>query len=77
MSGGARVLRPETLAAASAEVTKLWGGGYGLGFNRSGSGATVPGQPTGTFGHGGLGGHLSFADPAAKMGFGYVCNLQV
>ena len=31
----------------------------------------------GTFGHGGLGGHISFGDAAAKMGFAYTMNLCV
>jgi CubicO group peptidase (beta-lactamase class C family) len=75
--GGARVLSKETIDAATTKVSNLFGGGYGLGFNLTSSGASVPGQQPGTFGHGGLGGHLSFGDPAAKMGFAYTMNLCV
>eukprot|EP01051_Picozoa_sp_SAG22_P013538 SAG22_NODE_1529_length_4218_cov_2.153435_3_plen_137_part_00 len=56
-------------------MSDLFGGAYGLGFNLTSTGATVPGQHSGTFGHGGLGGNLSFGDAAAKMGFAYTMNL--
>ena len=75
--GGARILSKETIDAATTKVSDLFGGAYGLGFNLTSSGATVPGQQPGTFGHGGLGGHISFGDTAAKMGFAYTMNLCV
>ena len=75
--GAARILSKKTIDAATTKVSDLFGGGYGLGFNLTSSGATVPGQQPGTFGHGGLGGHISFGDTAAKMGFAYTMNLCV
>ena len=67
----------DTITAATTKVSSLFGGAYGLGFNLTSTGATVPGQHSGTFGHGGLGGNLSFGDAAAKMGFAYTMNLCV
>ncbi len=46
---------------------------FGLGFMRS-----TPQEPIGpnprTFGHGGMGGSMAFADPDAHVGFGYTMN---
>ena len=77
VDGAGRVLSRATLRAATQPASKLFGGDYGLGFNLSSDGATVPGQPRGTFGHGGLGGHISFADPAARLGFAFCMNRHV
>jgi CubicO group peptidase (beta-lactamase class C family) len=45
---------------------------YGLGFML---GPTLPPSCSpGSFGHGGAGGSMSFADPAARIGFGYAMN---
>jgi CubicO group peptidase (beta-lactamase class C family) len=78
VDGKARILSKATLSAATEECTRLGGQAYGLGFSLNAQGSnTVPGQPLGTFGHGGLGGHISFGDPAAKMGFSYTMNLCV
>lgn len=63
------MLLQASIDAATTKVTDLFGGGYGLGMNLSGDGSTVPGQPGNTFGHGGLGGHISFGDAGLKMGF--------
>jgi CubicO group peptidase (beta-lactamase class C family) len=38
------------------------------------AGAFVLGRHEGSFGHGGLGGALGFADPVLQLGFGYVMN---
>lgn len=43
----------------------------GLGFMRSGGALALP---EGAFGHPGAGGALGFADPARRMGFGFVSN---
>eukprot|EP01052_Picozoa_sp_SAG31_P021126 SAG31_NODE_1617_length_7733_cov_6.446817_11_plen_422_part_00 len=59
---GTRVAKPKTVELMRTEQTRLWGNGYGLGLvlgTGAQGGPTVPGQPSGTFGHGGLGGHLS------------------
>ena len=50
--GGSHILSRKTIDAATTKVSDLFGGGYGLGFNLSSAGATVPGQEPGTFGHG-------------------------
>ena len=76
---GSRILHPETVALANTvesdgidEVFKL-PTRFGLGFQ-----LTRPAWPFGpgarTFGHGGGGGSLGFADPDARVGFGYATN---
>jgi CubicO group peptidase (beta-lactamase class C family) len=48
---------------------------FGLGFMMPVPGATI-GPNNRAFGHPGLGGSLGFADPEARVGFGYVMNLS-
>jgi len=77
---GVTVLSPEGQARAGAERRAgpdlvLMGlfARYGLGFMLG-----TPGEPlgpnAGSFGHSGAGGSLGFADPEARVGFGYVMN---
>jgi CubicO group peptidase (beta-lactamase class C family) len=76
---GVRLLRPETLARATEQqcegpdaVTGL-PGRLALGF-----GLSLPEWPLGpgrrSFGHPGAGGSVGFADPEARLGFGYTPN---
>ena len=78
-SNGYRVLTPESIERAYTEqaygmdavlgaVTR-----WGLGFALS-SPETPIGPNPHTFGHPGAGGSLGFADPEAKLGFGYAMN---
>lgn len=76
---GYRVLTPESIKRAHTEqangpdlvlgVVSRWGLGFAL---------TQPAVPIGpnprTFGHPGAGGSLGFADPDARLGFGYTMN---
>lgn len=76
---GIRMLKPETVEAATVPqddyndaVLMQMPTRFGLGFM-----VTSPFQPFGGpkgFGHPGAGGALGFADPDAKIGFGYVMN---
>jgi CubicO group peptidase (beta-lactamase class C family) len=76
---GIRLLRAETLAEAIAEASAgpdaVLGrpSRFGLGFQ-----LTQPERPLGpnprSFGHFGAGGSLGFADPDARLAFGYVMN---
>ncbi len=75
---GFRGLRPETLAAAVREqvagpdavilVSTRFGSGFMLAPTLS------PGCAESCFGHPGAGGSLGFADPEARIAFGYVMN---
>ena len=77
--GGVRVLSPETIARATAE--QIHGEDlvlqrptrFGLGFQ-----LTMAERPLGpsprAFGHFGAGGSLGFADPDARVAFGYAMN---
>ncbi|CAN5816022.1 EstA family serine hydrolase [soil metagenome] len=47
---------------------------FGLGFMLPQEGAEAYGPNLGSFGHAGAGGSLGFADPDARVGFGYVTN---
>ncbi len=76
---GYQVLTPESIKRAHTEqangpdvvlgMVSRWGLGFAL---------TQPAAPIGpnprTFGHPGAGGSIGFADPDARLGFGYVMN---
>ena len=76
---GVRLLREETLTAAIAEASSgpdavlVRPSRFGLGFQ-----LTQPERPLGpnprAFGHFGAGGSLGFADPDARLAFGYTMN---
>jgi CubicO group peptidase (beta-lactamase class C family) len=75
---GVRLLRPETLAAATAtqargeDLTLVYETHYGTGFQ-----LPFPFRPMagdGSFGHYGSGGSVGFANPRLGIAFGYVMN---
>jgi CubicO group peptidase (beta-lactamase class C family) len=78
---GVRLLRPETVAAASKEqsagidqVTRMphrYATGYQL------PTPYLPSGPPGSFGHPGRSGSLGFADPGNGLAFGYVTNYVI
>ncbi len=78
VDGGPRLLRPETLAAATAEQASgpdrvlIARTRFGLGFMLHGPAS--PMTSPAAFGHPGRGGSLGFADPDLGLGFGYVTN---
>ena len=73
-----RTLQPSTVAAATVEQAcgkdevLTSESCFGLGFMLGKSFGAA--NPSTAFGHAGAGGSLSFADPAAGVGFGYVMN---
>jgi CubicO group peptidase (beta-lactamase class C family) len=75
---GVRLLAPETVDAARTVHSEgpdkviLVPSRFGLGFSLPPMLAT--GCGAGAFGHPGAGGSLGFADPEARLGFGYVMN---
>ena len=77
---GVRLLSPATIEAAAVEQTRTGEDAvtgtamrYGLGF---GLHVEERGDANGprSFGHGGAGGSWGYADPDARLGFGYVMN---
>jgi len=78
---GITVLSPESIERARTEQSRgpdavlIVETRFGLGFMMPVPGATI-GPNNRAFGHPGLGGSLGFADPEARMGFGYVMNLS-
>lgn len=76
---GVRILEPETVARATEE--EVFGidatigatSRFGLGFMLRHDIYPIGPNPK-AFGHPGAGGNLGFADPAHKLGFGYVMN---
>jgi CubicO group peptidase (beta-lactamase class C family) len=77
--GGVRVIAPEALSRFSEEQSSgpdavlLISTRFSLGFMMSLPGASM-GPGARSFGHPGAGGSLGFADPDAKIGFGYIMN---
>jgi CubicO group peptidase (beta-lactamase class C family) len=75
---GVQVLQPATIEAAVQEqpLANVPGGGvpggFGLGYQLLWK--IHPTLPVGSFGHTGLGGAIGLADPAMRLGFGFVMN---
>jgi CubicO group peptidase (beta-lactamase class C family) len=75
---GVQVLRKATIEAAVREQPLLnaavggASGPFGLGYQLLWK--THPMLPAGSFGHTGMGGSIGLADPAARLGFGFVMN---
>ena len=75
---GVRTLQPATVAAATTELAcgkdevLMIDSCFGLGF-MLGASFGAANRPS-AFGHAGAGGSLAFADPDARLGFGYVMN---
>jgi CubicO group peptidase (beta-lactamase class C family) len=73
---GVRLLGRDTIQAAVQEQPLARGDGltgeFALGYQLLSK--NFPGLPTGSFGHTGMGGSIGLADPAARLGFGYVMN---
>lgn len=76
---GVRILQPETIAEATAEASSgtdfVLGrpSRFGLGFQLTQRERPLGPNPR-SFGHFGAGGSLGFADPDAKLAFGYALN---
>lgn len=76
---GYQVLKPASIARGYTEQARgpdavlQLSTRFGLGFMLSQPGASLGPNPR-AFGHPGAGGSLGFADPDAKVGFGYVMN---
>lgn len=73
---GVRILRPETIEAATQEQPLACGDGapgdFGLGYQLLWRlHPELPGRP---FGHEGMGGFMGLADPVNALGFGFVVN---
>ncbi|WP_431774673.1 serine hydrolase domain-containing protein [Streptomyces cucumeris] len=75
---GGRLFAPATLTLARTEESAgpdrvlVVGTRFGLGYMLHGPASPLLGP--GSFGHPGRGGSLAFADPGARIGFGYVTN---
>lgn len=77
---GVRIVSPQSIAAHTTEqyrgddVVLASEKRYALGYMRPCPPAEVFGPNDEAFGHPGMGGSLGFADPVARVGFGYVMN---
>ncbi|RDI74372.1 Beta-lactamase class C/penicillin binding protein [Gaiella occulta] len=77
---GVRIVSPQSIAAHTIEryrgddVVLASEKRYALGYMRPYPPAEVFGPNDEAFGHPGMGGSLGFADPVARVGFGYVMN---
>lgn len=74
---GVQVLRAETIEAAAQEQALPAGEGVGdepVGLGYQLLWKIFPGLIAPTFGHFGMGGSIGLADPATRLGFGYVMN---
>jgi CubicO group peptidase (beta-lactamase class C family) len=75
---GVRTLQPATIGRATVEqacgkdTVLMTDTCFGLGFMLGSSFGAA--NPASAFGHAGAGGSLAFADPDARLGFGYVMN---
>ncbi len=75
---GIRLISPDTLATARAEAVNgpdavlVFPSQFGMGFMLHGT--LTPMLSPSAFGHAGAGGSLGYADPDAKVGYGYVMN---
>jgi len=75
---GIRLIDDDTMKAASAEAVNgpdavlVFPSQFGMGFMRHGT--LTPMLASRSFGHAGAGGSLGYADPDAKVGYGYVMN---
>ena len=77
---GVRIVSPESIAAHTAgqfrgdDVVLVSQKRYALGYMRPCPPTEVFGPNDEAFGHPGMGGSLGFADPVARVGYGYVMN---
>jgi CubicO group peptidase (beta-lactamase class C family) len=75
----AAIVSSDTVSRHSAEVVRgpdlalIFETRYGLGWQRP-TDFTPMGPTDASFGHGGLGGSIAFADPVHRVGFAYVMN---
>jgi len=72
---GVRILRPDTIDRATVQIGPGMAGGlrFGTGFILT-TRALPDGGSVATFGHGGMGGSIGFADRERKLAFSYVMN---
>ena len=71
---GVRLLRPGSIEAAIQEQRVADGAATDFGLGYQVLAKTYPGLGPQSFGHTGMGGFIGFADPDAKLGFGFVMN---
>ncbi len=75
---GVRLIDDDTMRQATAEAVNgpdavlVFPSQFGMGFMRHGT--LTPMLSPSSFGHAGAGGSLGYADPDAKVGYGYVMN---